>query len=79
MTHSWSRGAVILGMALTSSLLPAVARAEVAPAQTPAVAPVAVGAKAPDFSLAAADGKTYRLAELRGKASVVLVIFRGVW
>jgi cytochrome oxidase Cu insertion factor (SCO1/SenC/PrrC family) len=76
---SWSRRAVILGIAMASSLSSTAARAQAASAQTPTVAPVAVGAKAPDFSLAAADGKTYRLAELRGKASVVLVIFRGVW
>ncbi len=40
---------------------------------------VKVGERAPDFSLPAADGKTYRLADLRGGKRLVLVIFRGVW
>jgi cytochrome oxidase Cu insertion factor (SCO1/SenC/PrrC family) len=42
-------------------------------------AAVRVGEPAPDFSLPASDGKTYHLADLRGKKPVVLVIFRGVW
>jgi cytochrome oxidase Cu insertion factor (SCO1/SenC/PrrC family) len=40
---------------------------------------VKVGERAPDFSLPASDGKTYRLADLRGVKRLVLVIFRGVW
>ncbi len=40
---------------------------------------VKVGDRAPDFSLPASDGKTYRLADLRGAKRLVLVIFRGVW
>ncbi len=40
---------------------------------------VKVGEPAPDFSLAAADGKTYRLADLRGHKPLVLVVFRGLW
>ncbi len=42
-------------------------------------APVTVGAPAPDVSLAGPDGRAYRLADLRGKRSLVLVVFRGVW
>jgi cytochrome oxidase Cu insertion factor (SCO1/SenC/PrrC family) len=53
-------------------------------AQTPPdhaaeAAAVKVGDHAPDFSLPASDGKTYHLADLRGKKPLVLVIFRGVW
>ena len=33
------------------------------------------GDKAPDFSLAASDGKTYRLADYEGKQAVVLAWF----
>jgi peroxiredoxin Q/BCP len=33
------------------------------------------GDKAPDFSLAASDGKTYRLADYAGKQAVVLAWF----
>lgn len=33
-----------------------------------------IGTKAPDFSLAAGDGKTYRLGDYKGK-SVVLVFY----
>jgi thioredoxin-dependent peroxiredoxin len=34
-----------------------------------------VGDKAPDFSLAGSDGKTYKLADFRGKQAVVLAWF----
>lgn len=40
---------------------------------------VAVGDKAPDFSLPDSEGKKFALSSLRGKEKVVLVFFRGVW
>ena len=65
---------------VAGSLLLAVAAARPAAAQGGAEAAlVKVGERAPDFSLPGADGKSYRLAELRGKRNLVLVIFRGVW
>jgi len=51
-----------------------------APLAAPSRAPtIKVGGRAPEFSLASSDGRTYRLGELKGKRSLVLVIFRGVW
>lgn len=44
--------------------------------QAPAPAPVLkVGDMAPDFSLQASDGKTYKLSDFRGKQAVVLAWF----
>jgi hypothetical protein len=40
---------------------------------------VQVGARAPDFTLADADGRPVSLAEFRGKKPVVLVFYRGYW
>jgi len=34
-----------------------------------------VGDSAPDFSLRATDGKTYKLSDFRGKKNVVLAIY----
>jgi peroxiredoxin Q/BCP len=34
-----------------------------------------VGDQAPDFSLRATDGKTYKLSEFKGKKNVVLAIY----
>lgn len=39
------------------------------------IANLATGDPAPDFTLAASDGRTYRLAEFRGRAVVVLAWF----
>lgn len=47
-------------------------------AGTAAVAPadeIKVGDKAPDFTLAASDGKTYKLSDFKGKKAVVLAWF----
>lgn len=68
--------AVLASLALVSAFATS-ARAQTAVQAAPAA--VKVGEPAPDFSLAGSDGKTYRLADLRGVKPVVLVIFRGVW
>ncbi len=41
--------------------------------------PLAVGATAPDFSLASHDGKTVKLSAGRGHAKTVIVFYRGSW
>ncbi len=46
--------------------------------QTPAVE-LKVGDQAPDFSLAASDGKTYKLSDFRGKKAVVVAWFPKVY
>ena len=38
---------------------------------------IAAGAAAPDFSAAASDGRTYRLAELLRESRVLLVFYPG--
>ena len=45
-----------------------------APAQAPAPV-LKVGDVAPDFSLQASDGKTYKLSDFRGKQAVVIAWF----
>jgi peroxiredoxin Q/BCP len=63
---------------LTTAALVAIAAATLA-AQTPAPGgtPVElkVGDQAPDFSLQASDGKTYKLSDFKGKEAVVLAWF----
>jgi len=39
--------------------------------------PLAVGAKAPGFTLAASDGKTYSLADLLRRTHVALIFYPG--
>jgi cytochrome oxidase Cu insertion factor (SCO1/SenC/PrrC family) len=52
-----------------------------APAASPAPRPVAikthlkVGDAAPDFTLRATDGKTYKLSDFKGKKNVVLAAY----
>lgn len=40
---------------------------------------VAVGAEAPDFTLASFDDGLIRLSDYRGKKNVILVFYRGSW
>jgi peroxiredoxin Q/BCP len=58
-------------LALATLALPAAARA----ADAPPASELKVGDMAPDFKLPASDGKTYRLADFRGKKAVVLAWF----
>ncbi|MBK7951353.1 MAG: redoxin domain-containing protein [Deltaproteobacteria bacterium] len=60
-----------LRIALTTILV-AAALAVAAPALA---ADLAVGDPAPDFALAGSDGKTYRLADFRGRQAVVIAWF----
>jgi len=39
--------------------------------------PLAIGSKAPDFTAAASDGATYRLADVLRRTNVVLVFYPG--
>jgi len=66
---------------LTTAALVAIAAATMA-AQTPATtsttttaAVLKVGDQAPDFSLQASDGKTYKLSDFKGKQAVVIAWF----
>lgn len=52
-----------------------VASTPVTPAATLQAAPLKVGDQAPPFSLVGSDGRTYRLADYRGKQVVVLAWF----
>lgn len=40
---------------------------------------VAVGSRAPDFTLESKDGGTVTLSQFRGRKNVVLVFYRGHW
>jgi cytochrome oxidase Cu insertion factor (SCO1/SenC/PrrC family) len=59
--------------------MPIVAMAQVPPANpqrpTPPHTTLKVGDKAPDFTLPATDGKTYKLSDFKGKKNVVLAFF----
>jgi thioredoxin-dependent peroxiredoxin len=49
--------------------------AALAMAQVPAAADLKVGDEAPDFTLPGSDGRTYHLADFKGKRAVVLAWF----
>ena len=59
--------------------MPIVAMAQVAPANpqrpTPPHTTLKVGDQAPDFTLPATDGKTYKLSDFKTKKNVVLAFF----
>jgi len=61
---------------LISLLLLAVLSVVVLAQQTPPVKThLKVGDTAPDFTLRATDGKTYKLSDFKGKKNVVLAIY----
>ena len=72
---------VIVLAALAASALAQQPTTTTAPAASPAPRPVAikthlkVGDKAPDFSLRATDGKTYKLSDFKGTKNVVIAAY----
>ena len=63
---------------VTLGLVAALAGSVMAQAPAPAAAPsveLKVGDMAPDFTLPATDGKTYKLSSFKGKQAVVLAWF----
>ena len=60
---------------LTAVLLAVVSVVALGQQQPPSKTHLKVGDKAPDFSLRATDGKTYKLSDFKGKKNVVLAIY----
>src|ERR1044072_2945254 len=69
----------LMSLGLAAALAVTVTAEAAAPAAAPAPAPAGpklkVGDLAPDFTLPASDGKTYKLSSFRGKQAVVLAWF----
>ena len=64
------RPSTILALAIVSGCAAAAAAADTTP-----VTELKVGDAAPDFTLQGSDGKTYHLADFKGKKAVVLAWF----
>ena len=61
--------------ALMSVVLAVVSLVQVAQQAAPVKTHLKVGDPAPEFSLRATDGKTYKLSDFKGKKNVVLAIY----
>ena len=57
------------------ALLAVISVAAMAQQPAPVKTHLKVGDKAPEFSLRATDGKTYKLSDFKGKKNVVLAIY----
>ena len=64
-----------ISTAFVTSLVAALALTAVLGAQAPSGVALKVGDQAPDFTLKASDGRTYSLADYRGKKPVVIAWF----
>jgi peroxiredoxin len=60
---------------ISLALLAAVTVAALAQQPPPVKTHLKVGDTAPDFTLRATDGKTYKLSDFKGKKNVVLAIY----
>ena len=65
----------LLTIGLAAALAGSVMAQAPAPAQAPPAVELKVGDPAPDFTLPATDGKTYKLSDFKGKQAVVVAWF----